>query len=328
MSLFGVALFLAGLALLIVGAELVIRGAARLALSAGVKPLVLGITVVAVGTSAPELAIGITASLQGSGALAVGNIAGTNLFNVLFILGLSAVVKPLPMHLETLKLVLPAGIIAALAMLVMGWDGVLSRLDGALFVGAAVLYTIFLVFSGRREALSVKGEFQEVYGANDLFTRYFGGRVWVTNTALLAAGLAVSVWGAHWLVIGAVDIARTVGMSEALIGLTIVAVGTSAPELVTTVVATLHDDRDVAVGNILGSSTYNILAILGLTCLLTPNGVPVDRELIVIDVPLMLAVAVLCVPVFITGRSVSRTEGALFVTMYFVYFGWLLTTRQ
>lgn len=327
MNFDGLLLFLAGLALLVVGAEFVIRAAARLALSAGVKPLVLGITIVAVGTSAPELAIGITASLQGSGDLAVGNIAGTNVFNVLFILGLSALVKPLPMHLETLKLVLPASVAAAAAMFGLGWDGVLSRSDGAMLFGAAVLYTAMIVRLGRREALSVKVEFQEAYGANDLFTKFTGGRVRAANLLLLLAGLLVTIWGAHWMVDGAVRIARTLGMSEALIGLTIVAVGTSAPELVTTIVATLHDERDVAVGNIMGSSVYNILAILGLTCLISPGGVPVSRELILVDVPLMTGVALLCVPVFFSDRRVSRIEGALFLTLYFTYFGWMLGYR-
>lgn len=328
MSFEGLPVFIAGLALLVLGAEFVIRGAARLALSAGIKPLVLGITVVAVGTSAPELAVGLTAASQGSGALAIGNIAGTNVFNVLFILGLSALLKPLPLHLQMLKLALPASIVAAGMMLVLGWDGYYSRADGAMLCASALLYTGMLVFLSRREAISVSVEFNDAYGTDDLFGKIRSYRERAKNSAQVLAGLVLLVLGANWLVAGAVDLARTLGLSEAMIGLTIVAVGTSAPELVTTVVATLKDERDVAVGNILGSSTYNILAILGLTCLLSPSGVEVDRELILIDVPLMAGVALLSVPVFVSDRRISRVEGAVFLAMYFVYFGWLIGARH
>jgi cation:H+ antiporter len=314
-----VVLFVAGLGRLVIGAELIVRGASRLAVSLGVKPLVLGITVVAVGTSAPELAVGITASLQGSGALAVGNIAGTNVFNILFILGLSALLQPLPLHLHILKLELPV-IIASVALTTgLAWDGVLTRLDGGVLFGAAVLYTVALIRMSRGETQDVKEDFREMYGADAVMTRQTVVRTRVRSAVVLAAGLGFSVLGADWLVTGAVDIARVLGISEAMIGFTIMAIGTSASELVTTIVATLKDDRDVAVGNLLGSSIYNILVILDITCLVSPAGVPVEWQLMLFDVPLMTGVALACVPVFVTGKRISRLEGGLGIALYLTY---------
>jgi cation:H+ antiporter len=322
-----VVLFVAGLGLLIIGAELTVRGASRLAVSLGVTPLVLGITVVAVGTSTPELAVGITASLQGSGALAVGNIAGTNVFNILFILGLSAMLQPLPLHLHILKLELPVIIASAVLMTGLAWDGVLTRLDGGVLFGAAVLYTVALIRMSRGEAQAVKEDFREMYGADAVMTGQTVVRTRVRYAVVLAAGLGLSVLGADWLVTGVIDIARVLGISEAMIGLTIIAIGTSAPELVTTIVATLKDDRDVAVGNLLGSSIYNILVILGLTCLVSPGGVPVEWQLMLFDVPLMAGVAFACVPVFVTGKRISRPEGGLGVALYLTYMLWLVLFR-
>lgn len=315
----GIVLFVLGLAVLVVAAELVVRGASQLALSLGVKPLLLGLTVVSVGTSAPELAIGITASLQGSGSLAVGNIAGTNVLNILFILGLSALLQPLPLSMQIFKLELPVIVATAALMIGLAWDGVLSRMNGVVMFGAAILYTVALIRLSRRESQATQQEFKDMYGAgNDTVTRNLW-RIRAKYGAVLAVGLVFSVLGADWLVDGAVGIARRLGISEAIIGLTIVAIGTSAPELVTTIVATLKDERDVAVGNLLGSSIYNILVILGITCMVSPEGVPVERQFMIIDIPLMAGVALACVPVFITGRCVSRLEGGLFVTVYLIY---------
>jgi len=323
----GLAFFTAGLALLIIGAELLVRGATRLALSLGVKPLLLGLTVVAIGTSTPELAVGITASWEGSAAMAVGNIAGTNIVNILFILGLSALLRPLPLHLQTVRLDLPMMIAAAAMMTLFAWNGTLSRLDGGVMLCAAVLYTVALIRMASRETQAVKDEFQDMFGADGRKTGPAVARMRAVNAALLAGGVVLSVLGAHWLVAGAVDIARRLGASEALIGLTIVAIGTSGPELVTTIISTIRNERDVAIGNLLGSSIYNILVILGITCLVSPAGIPVERQLLLVDIPLMTGVALLCVPVFITGRLVSRFEGGVFVAMYLGYLASLAYIR-
>ncbi|MBX3183371.1 MAG: calcium/sodium antiporter [Polyangiaceae bacterium] len=325
--------FIVGLCILILSAELIIRGAGRLAASLGMPPLILGLTVVSIGTSAPELAVGITANLQGSPGLAVGNIAGTNVFNLLFILGLSACVAPLPLKLQVLRLELPAMAITALMMALLAWDGMMTRLEGVLLVLGAVVYTSLVIRSARaappepNEApMSPELEADASSLAAPPTQRgLLRERLWYS--ALLAVGLGLSVLGADWLVVGAVSIARSFGFSDALIGLTVVSVGTSMPELVTTVVATVRGERDVAVGNLIGSSIYNILAILGATAAFSPAGLVVERGLVLVDIPVMVVAVLLCVPIFITGRQVSRAEGAGLVIGYLVYAAALISLR-
>lgn len=317
-------LFGAGLALLIVAAELVVRHGSALALALGVSPLVLGLTIVSVGTSAPELAVGITASVAGSGGLAVGNIAGTNLVNILLILGLSALLRPLPLHSRTIRMDLPMMVAAALLMTALAWNGVLSARDGLVMLLAAVAYTTLIIVCSRKEPGVVKAEYAQMFGTEGARTPGASKSRMGINALCLAAGIGLSVLGANWLVDGAVEMARAWGMGEAIIGLTVVAIGTSAPELVTTIVGTLRNDRDVAVGNLLGSSIYNLLVILGIPSLIAPGGIPVERDLLLFDIPLMTAVSVLCIPVFISGRMVSRLEGGSFVALYVAYLAFLL----
>ncbi|MEY4641513.1 MAG: hypothetical protein RLZZ227_1507 [Pseudomonadota bacterium] len=320
-------LFGAGLALLIFGAELVVRYGSALALAFGVQPVILGLTVVALGTSAPELAVGITAALGGSGGLAVGNIAGTNLVNLLLILGLSALLRPLALHQRTLRTDLPMMIAAAMLMTLFAWDGNLSRVDGAVMLAAALGYTALIIRQSRGESRAVKSDYANMFGADGARTSGTEEARRGINAVYLSAGILLTVLGAHWLVDGAIDIARNVGLGEAVIGLTIVAIGTSAPELVTAIVGTLRNERDVAVGNLLGSSVYNILAILGITCLVAPGGIAVERELLLFDIPLMSGAMLLCVPVFVTGGRVTRTEGGLFVALYLAYLAYLMFAR-
>lgn len=322
-----IGLFLAGLVLVVGGAELVLRGASRLAALLGISPMMIGLTIVSVGTSAPELAVGLTAAAEGRGSLAVGNIAGTNMFNILFILGLSAAMRPLSLQRLSIRLDLPVMVAASLALVGMAWDGMLSRTDGFLLLGAAVLYTIVLIHFTRRERAVTYREAAREHGASPVAPPPMGFRNALLYFGLVIVGIAVTVWGADLLVNGAVGIARTVGVSDAIIGLTIVAIGTSAPELATTAVATLRNERDVAVGNLLGSSSYNILAILGATCVAAPGGVQVSSEILLIDLPLAAAVALVCIPVFTSDRRISRWEGAFFVVAYLAYLTWLLATR-
>ena len=328
-------IFIAGFLMLVVGAELVVRGGSRLAALLGIKPLIIGLTVVSIGTSVPELAVGVAAGLQGSGPLAVANIAGTNLVNILFILGLSAFLRPLPLHLQVIKLDLPMMIVAAAALAGLASDGVLTPLEGGLMIGASIIYTILLIRISRRESPLVKKEFEdmcdggfmETCGRDSLAARRKGAVIRAKYGAILVAGMGITVMGAEWLVDGAIAIARSMQVSEAVIGLSIVAIGTSSPELVTTIVATLRSERDVAIGNLLGSSIYNILLILGLTALATPAGLTVTRNLQLFDIPLMTLVALACVPVFLTGRCISRTEGGLGVAAYLIYLIWLVMFR-
>lgn len=323
MELHPVVVFLAGLVIIVVGGEMLLRGASRLAVMLGIRPIVIGLTIVSIGTSTPELAVGITAAIEGKGPLAVGNIAGANIVNTLLILGLSAVIRPLPIRSLTVRIDVPVMITSALTLVVMAWDGVLSRVEGLVLLLAAIAYTATVVQLSRLESAAMRREFAEEYGASALKP---GRGAW--HALLLLAGMGVTVLGAQLLVSGAAEIARDWGVPEAVIGLTIVAIGTTAPELVTTLMATLKNDRDVAIGNLIGSSIYNILVILGLTCVAAPGGVDVSDDILRFDLPLAAAVALVCLPVFRSDRLVSRREGAAFVAAYLAYLAWLLFARS
>jgi cation:H+ antiporter len=293
----------------------------------GVSPMVIGLTIVSVGTSAPELAVGIVAGLEGKGGLAVGNIAGTNVLNLLFILGLSALLRPLPLHLQIFKLELPMIVVAAALMTILAWDGDLSRIDGGVMLLAGMAYTVALILITRKASPIAKEEFREEYGPETVphTQRNWRGERWYA--VVLVIGIVLTVLGAECLVRGAVAIAQLLGVSATIIGLTIVAIGTSAPELVTTVISTLKDERDVAVGNLLGSSIYNILFILSIICLVAPSSLPVEPQLLWFDIPLMAGVAIGAIPVFVTGKCVSRLEGGLGVGTYLAYLMWLVFLR-
>jgi cation:H+ antiporter len=313
---------LAGLVLLIAGAELLVRDGTQLAARLGVSPTVIGLTIVALGTSAPELAVGIDAVLVGNGDLAVGNIAGTNVVNILLILGLSALMSPLVLDRETVQVDLPAIVLASGAMLLMAFDGSLSRAEGIVLIAGALLYTAAIMHRARRQSRAIQAAFPDEL-ANDI--RVAGEtRFMFAKLAGLLAAILIIVVAAHWLVKGSVDLAKLWGVSDEFIGLTIIAIGTSAPELVTTIVSTLKKQRDIAIGNLLGSSVYNILFILGVTIVIPSSPVPVALILTTIDIPVMAAVALACVPVFCRGQGVSRTEGALFVSAYFAYLSYLV----
>lgn len=327
-------IFLAGLVIIVLGAELLLRGASRIALLLGIPPIVIGLTIVSVGTSAPELAVGLTAVAEGKGALAVGNIAGTNMLNILFILGLSAWIRPLPLRLLSIRLDVPVMIATAAVLIVMSADRVITRVEGLVLVVAAIPYTVALIYLSRRESASARREFAEEYRTElaipppgaPLPARRLPVIAW--SAVLLVVGIALTVLGAELLVSGAIDIATALGVSDAVIGLTIVAIGTSAPELATTLVATWKDDRDVAVGNLIGSSIYNVLVILGITCAASPGGAELTAEILLIDLPLAALVAIVCLPVFRSGRMVSRREGGAFVVAYLLYLGSLLVWRS
>jgi cation:H+ antiporter len=310
-----------GLLALIVGADVLVRAGTGVASWLGIRPMMIGLTVVSLGTSVPELAIGIDAAVSGSPGLAVGNIVGTNLVNLLLILGVSAVLVPVTFERATLRFDLPAMTVAALLLYLLSVDGTLTRLDGVILLLGGVTYTAGLVRVSRHEAADA-GEGSEAAGAEAT-----GQHRPVRHVLVLLVAMVVVVVGAQLLVDGAVSTARTLGVSDAIIGLTIVAVGTSAPELVTTVVSTLRGDRDLAVGNLIGSSIYNVGAVLGLTVVVAPDGVPVPDEVLAADLAVLVAVTAAAVPAFLTESRISRIEGGLFVASYIGYLGWLLLTR-
>jgi len=326
MELHPALIFLGGLVVIIVGAELVLRGATRVASLAGIPPIIIGLTVVSVGTSLPELAVGITATLDGAGPMAVGNIAGTNLVNILFILGLSAAIRPIHIQLPTIRFDVPMMIAASMLLLIMAWDGLLDRTDGAIFLVLAAAYTVVRIGMGRNEKGPVQREFVREYGREALFNRRHGA-LWLINTTMLLVGMAVTVLGADLMVPGAIGLAQLMGVSEAVIGLTIIAIGTSMPELVMALMSAARNDSDVAIGNLVGSSIYNVLVILGLTCLAVPGGVDVGTDVLWVDLPLGVLLALVCYPVFRSGRMVSRREGFAFVAAYVIYMVVLVFVR-
>ncbi|MEU4744953.1 calcium/sodium antiporter [Actinosynnema sp. NPDC023658] len=329
-----------GLAMLVAGAELVVRQGTALARRMGVSPLVVGLTVVSLGTSLPELAIGLNAAHQSNAGLAVGNIVGTNLVNVLLILGLAAVIRPVVFAPRTLRIDLPVMTGASVLLFVLARDGTLSTRDGLWLCGYGAAYLVFLVVHTRREPQDPPGLPSDTPApttpapdppapttpASD--SRVGVRRRVVVEVVLLVVGLAVIVVGAEFLVDGAVQLARSWGASDSVVGLTVVAVGTSAPELVTTILSTVRgQDRSLALGNLLGSSVFNIALILGPTVLAAPGSVPVPDDVLALDLVLMVASALVCVPAFFTRRRLSRWEGGAFVTTYVLYMAWLLTTR-
>ena len=324
----------AGLIALIAGAELVVRYGSLLAARMGVPPMIIGLTIVSIGTSAPELAVGIDAMERNAGSLAVGNIAGTNIVNIMLILGLSAAVRAIPFGRRTRVLDLPGMAAAAVLALLFSLDGQLQFWEGIPLVAGAVIYTVLLGLWTRRENADRP---VEIPGAGTIG----GGELpeepepaarpnrWSAwwYTLVLIAGIVVIVVGADWLVSGATSLARAVGVSDAFIGLTIVAIGTSAPELVTTIVSTVRGDRDIAIGNLIGSSVYNLTLILGVPVLVSNGSGPIDAHLLRVDLPIMVAVSLLCVPLFLSGRRLARWEGVLLVVGYAVYLAYLVAVR-
>jgi cation:H+ antiporter len=281
--------------------------------------MLIGLTVVSLGTSVPELAVGLDAARSGNAGLAVGNIVGTNLVNLLLILGLSALLVPVALERATLRYDLPAMTAAAVLLFGLSLDGVLSTVDGVVLLLGGVVYTAGLVRLNRRSADPVADELE--------VARSVRRRQPASQVLLLLGAIVVVVVGAELLVDGAVASARSLGVSDAVVGLTIVAIGTSAPELVTTVLSTMRGDRDLAIGNLIGSSTYNIVAVLGLTVLVAPGGVQVPDEVRSADLVLLVVATLAAVPVFLSGRRITRGEGGLFVASYLCYVVWLLVTR-
>ncbi len=296
-----------GLVLLIIGAELLVKGASRLATSFGIPALVVGLTVVAFGTSAPELAVSVKAAFSGQAELAIANVVGSNTFNILFILGLAALIMPLMVSQQLIRQDVPIMIGVSIIALLMIQDGSIGKFEAAILVLGVIIYTIFLFYQGKKTGIDASAVSTETPKP-----------VW-QNLLFIVVGLALLVLGARWLVQSAVDIASSFGISEAVIGLTIVAAGTSLPEVMTSIVATIKGERDIAIGNVVGSNIFNILAVLGLSGLLSPIPLVASEQLAQIDVPVMLAVAVLCLPLFFLGSTLNRFEGFLFLVIYIGY---------
>lgn len=317
--------FALSLGLLVLGAELLVRGASRLALSVGISPLVVGLTVVAFGTSSPELAVSVQSALTGQADIAIGNVVGSNIFNVLFILGISALVVPLLVSQQLVRQEVPVMIGVSLLLWWLASDGRLGNWEAASLLGLLALYTAFLIVQSRREQAAVRAEYAEAVPrpAGSAWDRH-----WAVQLLLVVGGVSLLVLGARWLVEGAVAFAEYLGVSELVIGLTIVAAGTSLPEVATSILAAIRGEQDIAVGNVVGSNVFNILGVLGASGLAAPAGLTVAPAVLSFDLLVMLAVAVACLPVFFTGRKISRWEGGVFLAYYAAYTAYLILYAQ
>ena len=312
MNLVDIGLIIVGLVLLVAGGEALVRGAGTLASRAGVSPLVIGLVVVSAATSAPELAVTVGAVVNGQPDLAVGNVVGSNIVNILFILGLSAVLSPLIIQRQLVRFDIPVMVGISVLFLAVSLDGSISILDGLVLFGSLVIHTIISIRMGRKEVLAPDAK-PDTMPLNSKPVS-----LWLA-IVLLVAGIGLLVFGAQFLVTGAVNIATALGVSSLVIGLTVVALGTSLPELATSLIAIIRGETDMAVGNIVGSNIFNIGMVIGAPAILFGAGIPVAPAAIAIDLPLMLAAALALLPIAFTGFIVARWEGALFVLLYVAY---------
>jgi cation:H+ antiporter len=315
--------FLLGLAALVVGAEALVRGASKIALSLGISPLVVGLTIVAVGTSSPEVAVSVGAALSGNTDIAVGNVVGSNIFNVLFILGISAVITPLVVHSQIIRQEVPIMIGASVVLGIMILDGSLARWESALLLALLIVYVVFLVRQSRAESAEIRDEYAGSMQRGGDWDSH-----WAVQVALIAAGLGLLVLGSNWLVDSAVAFARAFGVSDLVIGLTIIAAGTSMPEVATSIMAAIRGERDIAVGNVIGSNTFNILGCLGLSGIVSANGLGIAPAVLNFDIWVMVAVAIACLPVLLLRRQIGRKRGLLFLAYYVAYVVYLILGAQ
>ena len=312
--------FIAGLVLLVFGADWLVRGASRIAASWGVSSLVIGLTVVAYGTSAPEMAVSVKAAWLGQSDIGLGNVVGSNIFNVLFILGVSAMITPLVVAAQLIRIDVPIMIGISLLTYAMALDGNIGRFDGAVLFAGAIAYTVLQIRQSRRESAAIRDAFEE--GVERVRSPMSA------NLGLLAVGIGGLVLGARWLVDSAVVFAHVLGVSELVIGLTVVSVGTSLPEVATSVVAAIRGERDIAVGNVIGSNVFNLLSVLGLSSLIGPAGISVAPGVLGFDLPVMIAVAIACLPILARGACIQRWEGAVFFFYYVAYTAYVVLAAQ
>ena len=316
----------AGVALLYFGAEFLVRGGVRIATGLGVTPLVIGLTLVAFATSAPELVVSVTGALRGSGDLAVGNVVGSNICNIALILGATALLCPLPVRSQLLRFDMPLLLTVSVVFAVIGWGcGGIGRIPGGIFLLGLITYTVWSVRSARREAAAdirleqeQELELEELCGGD---CRASGVSAVLAAFGLALLGLAMLVGGGYWFVVGASEIGRVCGLSEAVIGLTIVSVGTSLPEFATSLVAALRKESDIAIGNVIGSNLFNILCIMGVAPLVTPLH---SSGILPADWGMMIFLAALLYLFMGTGKRISRGEGGVLLAIFIGYTGYLI----
>ncbi|SDL28011.1 cation:H+ antiporter [Catalinimonas alkaloidigena] len=303
-----------GLVVLIGGAELLVRGASSVALRFDMSPLVVGLTVVAFGTSLPELLISVTSALRGSSDLAMGNVVGSNICNLALVLGATALVYPVGVQRDSLRLDWPMTMGCSLLLYLLSLDGELRWYEGVLFVAILVTYIVWIIRRSRKQTranreLEQQAEAVEVPEAPS-------SSPW-KDVLLIGLGCVGLFWGADWFVNGSQKLALSLGVSERIIGLTVVAVGTSLPELVTSIVAAYRRHTDIALGNLLGSNIFNILSILGITSVI--SSIDVSQDILDVDMWWMLGITLVLLPVMWTFRRISRLEGTFLLGLYLYY---------
>lgn len=317
MSLAMLVMLAVGACALALGADLLVRGAVRLAAMARISSLVIGLTVVAYGTSAPEMAVSIKGALSGQADIALGNVVGSNIINVLLILGVAALIAPLVVDRQLIRLDVPLMIAVSAVFWLMASDGDVGLLDGSFLALGGVAYTVFLIRLGRKtaDADRIKEPQSAVRPTAGAFLR---------NFLLVFGGLTLLVLGARWFVDGATELARFLGVGELVIGLTIVAAGTSLPEAATSIMAAIKGERGIAIGNVIGSNIFNVLAVMGFSAVAAPDGIRVSPRSLGLDFPVMAISAAICLPVFCSGRTIDRWEGGVFAASYAGYAAWLM----
>ena len=314
--IFQILLFISGLAGLYFGAEWLVKGATRFARAFYIKPVVIGLTIVAFGTSTPELVTSVIAAIRHSSDIAMGNVIGSNIANIGLILGLSALVQPLKVDMKLLYREMPIMVGISFFLYFIGCDGMLSRLEGGILLGGISFYTFYVYRVALKEAGAIEQEYQEFEehlekGRNTLHRDIF----------LIFLGLAGLVAGAHLMVHSSIYIARVFGISELVIGLTVIAVGTSLPELATSMVAATRKESDISVGNVIGSNIFNILAVLGVAALVRP--LPVNSASLRVDMPVMLFFSIFLIPMITWKFVLTRIQGLLLLVWYAAYILWL-----
>lgn len=312
-------MFVGGILCLLAGAQLLVKSSSTLAVHFGIPALVVGVTVVAFATSAPEIAVSIDTILSKRPAMALGNVVGSNIANILLILGISALISPITIHRKIIRQEILLMILSGGLLFVMGWNGAIRPFEGAILLVLFTAFILFQIHQARKE--------QEAAGV-DQEQQITPTSPWLQGI-LLVAGLGLLILGARWLVASAVEIARFWGMSELVIGLTIIAAGTSLPEVATSVIAAFKGKSDLSVGNVVGSNIFNILLVLGLSAFFSSGGLKVSSAALSLDIPLMIAASIACLPIFFTGLKIERWEGALFLGYYIAYLTYLfLDTTQ
>ncbi|MCB9196197.1 MAG: calcium/sodium antiporter [Flavobacteriales bacterium] len=311
-------ILLLGLLVLIVGGELLVRGAVGLSSAMKISPLVIGMTVVSFGTSAPELLVSLQSALDGNPGIAIGNVVGSNIANLALVLGLTVLIFPIVAEKQTKKIDYPMMVLATVLCMVFAYNLVVERWEGALFMLILIVYTIWMIRKSRKDEKKKIGELLEADEINADEKKQNP----LVALGFILVGLVALYFGSEWFVSGASDIAKKFGLSDSVIGVTVVAFGTSAPELVASIMAAIKKQSDISVGNLIGSNIFNIFAVLGVTSIVKP--VEVSWDMFAFDMMWMCAVALLMVPVLYLGDKIGRIKGVVLVLAYIVYISWIV----